>query len=253
MDPVTLALLIGGGLGAVQGIGSSMANNQQQKYNREQLDELMKLQASGGLGLTPDEQRLMDQQLMNPVQAAASQMQTAQQQALAASNGGASGAQLARLRQEQARTITGAQQQAASQILAADQARALQQKNEIEARQAAKAAYKQDDFNAILGGLSQLAGPIGMLAGAPPGTATASGKVGAKAAVPGAEPAPTSGLDASLGVDPLMRAPLSQGSIDAANPSIPGLSSSEARMLIDYYKTHPEEKPPGFVLPYMGG
>lgn len=261
MDPVTLALLISGGLAAGQGIAGSFQNNTAQKHNREELDDLLDREKRGALGLTPGQQQQAENALLSPVQRGAEQMQSRQEQVMAA-NPSTSGAALSRLRTETGRTVAGAQQDAAAQLLAANNAAIQQQRNEIESRMAAKAAYNRDDVNGILGGIAQLAGPLGMAAGAPPGTSTFSGNVGGGG---GAAPSlSTAQLDRKLGEDPLMRAPM--GAADswqealarrgvtnlpamadaaASRQTVPGLSPTETQQLRDYYAAHPDRMPPG--------
>ncbi|HEY6866245.1 MAG TPA: hypothetical protein VI792_03245 [Candidatus Eisenbacteria bacterium] len=222
MDPVTLALLAAGGLGA--GIGSTFQNNKQQRYNNQQLDELLNRQAHGQLGLTPQQQDLYTHQMLTPIQATAQQMQNQQAQALAARGDTASGADLARLRTEQARTIAGAQQQAGQQLMAANEAAKLQQRNEIEQRLGEQAAMRRDDYNQILGGITQTAGAFGAAAGAAPGTMTASGMFGggggSQAASRQAVPQPT-----------------------GPTQVIPGLTYEQTQQLVRYYKDKPEQIP----------
>jgi hypothetical protein len=177
MDPVTLSLLIAGGLGTTQGVISSFQNNAEQKRNREQLDELLAAEKSGKMGLTGAEQQQMSNELVSPIQSATTAMRTRAEQAQAAM-GNTSGANLARLREEQTRAVSGAQQAAAGQVQAADLAAQQRQRNELEQRLALKSAMRRDDVNAILGGVSAVAGPLGGLAGAPPGTNQLSGMFG---------------------------------------------------------------------------
>lgn len=193
MDPITLSLLIGGGLGATQGVVSSFLNNAEQKRNREQLDELLAAEKSGKLGLTGAEQQRLSNELVSPIQSATTAMRTRAEQAQAAM-GNTSGANLARLREEQTRAVSGAQQAAASQVQAADLAAQQRQRNELEQRLALKSAMRRDDVNAILGGLSAVSGPLGGLAGAPPGTNQLSGLFGQ--AFTGAEKSQLADFDA---------------------------------------------------------
>lgn len=174
MDPATLALLaklgLGGGsaiLGPIQGIVGSLANNPQQKRNREQLDELLTREKAGTLGLTGDQRQVLDQQLNAPVAAAAQQARSRAEAIQAAAGSGASGADLSRLRTEQSRTQALGAQNAAAQIGAADLAAQQQQKNEIEQRTALKSALRADDYNQIFAGLAQGAETAGSVAGVP--------------------------------------------------------------------------------------
>lgn len=233
MDPVTLALLAAGSLASIgSGVAGAVNNDDEQKRNKEQLATLLQHEKRGTLGLSPDQQTYMTNQLVSPVQRAATQMQTRGEQAQAVS-GNNSGAALARLREEQSRTVSGAQQSAAQQLLAAQAQAVAQQKNEIEQRVAQKAAFRQDDWNSILGGIQGAAGPAGALAGAAPGTLTDSG-IGGSGGGAGAAAAPTSG-----GPDRVL----------------PGLSYDETQALARYYKENPGHVPPqlaGVLQPYIG-
>jgi hypothetical protein len=169
MDPLTIALLLGGGAAAVQGIGNALSNDPSQKLNKDRLEDLLALQRSGGLGLTGVEQRVMAQQAIDPVRQQATQA-TRRAEQLAATAGNSSGGALAAQQMRQAAVVGDAVSRASQQIALADQQKRQAQLNEIEARTAGKSGYRADDYNAILGSASQLAGPVGMAAGAPPGT-----------------------------------------------------------------------------------
>jgi hypothetical protein len=179
MDPVSIALLASGALSAGAGVAGSLLNNKQQRYNREQLDALMRRKESGTLGMSGTQQRLLDQQLNAPVASAASQAQQRAEQ-IAAATGGTSGADLSRLRTERDRTVASGAQNAALQIAAANEQERMRQLNEIEQRLAAQSAMRRDDFNQIAGGFSQAMGPIGELAGGPPATLRMSNLFGGR-------------------------------------------------------------------------
>jgi hypothetical protein len=168
MDPFTIAALTAGGLGVVQGIGNSFSNNPSQKLNAQKLEELMALQRAGGLGLSSVEQRLMAQQAVDPVRREATQA-TRRAEQLSATAGTSSAGQLAGQQMKQAAVVGDAVGQATQQIALADQQKRQQQMNEIEARTAAKSGYAADDVNNVFGAAGQLAGPLGMAAGGPPG------------------------------------------------------------------------------------
>ena len=232
MDPITLALLISGGLAAGQGIAGTFQNNGPQKDNREKLAELQKREDAGTLGLTPGQQQEMSNALLSPIQRGATQMLTRGEQAQAAS-GNDSGAQLARLREERDRTIAGAQQSAAQQILGANNVAQQQQRNEIEQRLAAKSAMRADDLNGLFSAASQLAGPIGALAGAAPGTGQAAGMFGGGGARPAQVTPPTA----------------------TASKVLPGLTYEETQALARYYQANPDHLPPelaGTIGQYLG-
>jgi hypothetical protein len=168
-----LGALIAGGIsaaaGAASGIAPTLANNQLQKRNREKLDELLAREKQGLLGLTPAQQRILDQRLQAPIAAAANEARTRAEQ-IQAAGGVTSGADLSRLRTEQSRQLAGGAQAAAMQVAQADQAAKAAQLDEIEQRDRLKAQMKADDYAQILGAVSETAGATGLLAGSPPGT-----------------------------------------------------------------------------------
>lgn len=177
MDPITIGLLASQGLGVAQGIGSSFANNELQKRNRERLDELLARENQGKLGLTPAQQRLLDQRLQAPVAAAASDQRANSEQFMAA-GGTSTGRDLSQLRREQVNTRAGGAVEAALQTLAADEQAQRQQEQEIESRMQAKYAMKADDMEKIFGALQQGAGVVGAAAGQPPATMQLSSMFG---------------------------------------------------------------------------
>lgn len=170
MDPFTAALLIGGGVGLAGGIAQTTANNPSQRLNRQRLDELLNLQRSGGLGLTSTEERLMGQQATDPVRREATANRTRMEQLMAAAGSSASGADLSRLRQEEGKMVGDAVGAAALAVRGADMQKKQAQLNEIEARTGVKGQMRGDDMAAIFGAASQLAAPVGLALGAPPGT-----------------------------------------------------------------------------------
>jgi len=179
--PVPLGLIgagvLSGGLGLAQGISGAI-KTEEDKRREEELEKLLGLQKTGGLGLTGEERRLREQQLVTPVREVASQLQSRQEAAIGA-GAGVSGAELSRLRQETGRTIAGAQQAAATQILEADIAKEQAQRAEIERRAADIEARKKERRASIFGGLSQAAAAAGEIAGAVPEAARAAGLAGA--------------------------------------------------------------------------
>lgn len=177
VDPFTIAMLAGSGLGAAQGIANVFSNNPSQKLNRERLDELLALQRSGGLGLTGVDQRVMAQQAVAPTQRAATEA-TRRAEQLAAASGNSSGGQLAAQQMKQAEVVGDAVSRATQQIALANQQKKNQQLAEIEARTAQKSAYTADDINSAFGAAAQTAVPIGMAAGGPPGMTQLGGLFG---------------------------------------------------------------------------
>lgn len=151
-------------LGAVQAGVETTYNNPLQKLNRERLARLLALQEGGQLGLTGAKQAALSQQLLSPVQAAALAARQRSEQ-VAGALGYQSGADLARLRQEQGRETSQAALTAAAAIAAADDAERERQKQEIEQRTALKGGLRADDWNAVFRGAAGLAGPIGQSLG----------------------------------------------------------------------------------------
>ncbi len=183
LTPLALgATGLSAGLGIAQGIAQYGSNDKMQGRNDKKLQHLVEMERKGNLGLTGNQQQLLDQKMMAPVATAAAQQRSRGEQMLASAGGlgGASGGDLSRLRQEQATTTSQAQQQAALEIAAQDEARKLQQKNEIEQRVAMQAAMKKDDWNALFGTASEAAGTLGAMAGATPGTFGMAGLFGEK-------------------------------------------------------------------------
>lgn len=175
MDPVTAGLLIAGaGTAAASGIGQILGGRKQAKYNKERLDELLARRERGDLGLSGEQEALLSRQLNDPAKAAAQQQQQRSELMEVATGGGASGADLSRLRTERARTVTGAAQNAALQIAGADEAARRQQEAEIEARFGARTARNQQNLAAITNAAAQTAGAVGQISGSTPGAATGS-------------------------------------------------------------------------------
>ena len=168
MDPLTISALASLGIGGLQAGLNSIATAPARKRNKKKIGELEDLQKGGGFGLTGTEERILEDRLMSPVQQAALDMRNRSEQ-LGAAGGGLSGAQASRLRTEQARTVGAGAQQAGLQVDAADEQKEREQQAELEGRLALKDAMRRDTFQGIISPLSQAAGPIGALAGLPPG------------------------------------------------------------------------------------
>lgn len=148
------------------------------KANKARIKELEKAKAAGQLGLSDKQQQARARAYMEPVAKAATQTGQMQARALAASGQGLSGSDLSAIRRDTNTAVGGAAQQARLQLDSDDEAAKAAQLNELEARVVAKsernAAKRDNMFNAV----SQAAGTMGSLAGAPPGT-TGRGAYGA--------------------------------------------------------------------------
>lgn len=159
-----------------QAIYSANADKALQKRNKKILAELMAAEEKGNLGLGGAEREAMAAASMNPI-ARALQQQQRRADAFA-TVGGTSGGDLAAAREGQAAMMAQAAQQVAADVYVADQMRAQQQRQEIEARQALQAQMRRDDAGLIGGALAQMAGVTGAAAGSAPGTFEAAGMFG---------------------------------------------------------------------------
>jgi hypothetical protein len=169
VDPISLALGIGTGVGGLAGgLYQTTANNRLQKRNNARIAALEDLERRGALGLTPVQQRQLSNQLLAPMQAQAAEQRTRSEQLAGAMGAsGASGADLATLRTEQARQGGAAANQVAAQVRAADEAKAQGQRQELEARLQSQAEMKQNDIETALRTIAQSAGAGGALAASP--------------------------------------------------------------------------------------
>ena len=165
--------LIGSGIAATGGLAQTIyalaAPNPAAKRNRQQLERLLALERQGKLGLSGTQERLMYQRQMDPVRNYAMQ-QRQNYERMAAASGDQSGAQLARLRQEQGRMVGGAAQSAGLNVAAANEQRRQEQKQEIEARVQAKTQFSADRAAQTFAGVEQMAGAFGRASGSPPNT-----------------------------------------------------------------------------------
>jgi len=177
--PLGIAASLGltGALGLAQGVANALPT-QTDKANKKRLEELTRLKQAGQLGLGGREEQLLSARLTQPVQQAAQQAQS-RTEALQAASGGTSGADLSRLRTEQARTLSAGAQVAGAQVEAANLAAKRAQENEIEQRRAAVSQRKKDAINSIFGGATQAAGAAGAIAGSVPETLRSTGVAGA--------------------------------------------------------------------------
>ena len=179
--PLPLGLLAAGGVAA--GIGAAQAitggrKSEFDKRNEAELDRLLALQAQGRLGLTPQERAVREQQLVMPVQRAATEARQRSEAAQAAA-GSLTGGDLSRLRTEATRAVGEGAQRAALEIERADIQKQQAQRAEMAQREAVAEQRRLDRRAAVYGGLAQAAGGVGQLAGAVPEVLRAAGLAGA--------------------------------------------------------------------------
>lgn len=175
--PAIIAGVTAAGIGIAQA-ASRAKKTKFEKKNLEEIERLQRLQQSGGLGLSPAEQRVREAQLISPVRAAAEAERTRSEQLLAA-QGGTSGADISRLRQERTRAVGAAGQAANLALQQEDVQRRQGQIAELEQRRASASASQQARRAGVFGGLSQAAAGAGQVAGALPETFRAAGVAGA--------------------------------------------------------------------------
>ena len=152
MDPITLAIL-GGVAGSAAGTLPSLLPSKFERENKRRLEELQALEASGGLGLTGQEEAVMQRRLAGSVQAASQASEAERNRLLAGSGGATSGGALlgAQLADEQRMQ---AAERAQTEIMAADEERKRRQIEEMRALQASEGqrqAEAQAAVGAILG------------------------------------------------------------------------------------------------------
>jgi hypothetical protein len=152
MDPITLAILAGTAASAAGTLPSLIPS----KFEREQkrrLEDLQKKEAAGRLGLSEQQQGLMERRLQGGAQAAAMGAE-AERNRLLAGGGAASGGQAllgAQLADEERQR---AQERISTEIMAADLEAKRRQEEEIRALEAARGqtqAEAQAAAGAILG------------------------------------------------------------------------------------------------------
>jgi hypothetical protein len=152
MDPITLAILAGTAASAAGTLPSLIPS----KFEREQkrrLEDLQKKEAAGMLGLSEQQQSLMERRLQGGAQAAAMGAE-AERNRLLAGGGAASGGQAllgAQLADEERQR---AQERISTEIMAADIEAKRRQEEEIRALEAARGqtqAEAQAAAGAILG------------------------------------------------------------------------------------------------------
>lgn len=178
---------MGVGIAAAAGIAAATAaitaavrarKSALEKKHEEELDKLLQKQRTTGLGLTPQEQRLREQQLIAPVQQAA-EAGRARGEAIGAATGQTSGADISRLRQEQARVIGTGAQRAQQAITTEDIASQRAGQAHIAALEAAVQEGKFRRQEAKLEAISEAGAAAGSIAGGSPETFRAAGLAGA--------------------------------------------------------------------------
>lgn len=229
---------VSAGIGAIGGAFQTFANNKLQKRNNEILAALLEREQQGRLGMSPNEQRLLNQQLrIAPQRAVAASQRNAERlmggRELAAGD-------LATLRQETARQQADIAENAAAQVRAANEAKRAANLQQIEDRAQAQAAMVADDFNTVLGSAADAARVGGQAAGAPPGTFTLTGPNGSRppaAALAPSSPEPFADADAaryrsvleaylggSENVDEILKE-LAARSAATTNPAVPAVKA----------------------------
>lgn len=181
---------ISGAAGLGQGI-SGLFKTRLEKEQEEDLEDLIRREEGGGLGLSPEERRQRERQLLGPVRAAATAAQS-RNEALLASRQGLSGADLARVRGETQRAVGEGTIAAQERILSEDVQRESAEMAEIRQIQATLQARRDARRQQFLGGLGQAAGAAGQILGASPEFFRAADVAGAPIADPNA-------LDVELG------------------------------------------------------
>ena len=181
--------LVSAGVGLAQGIAGATSDRTQQQWNKKRLEELMKLQQQGQLGLSGNERRQLNAQTYQPAANAAAEARSRAEQLMAA-GGQTSGADLVASQKAQQGANAQARQQAAQIVNAANLQKQAQQKNELEARLAEKSRMAQRD--------------VGMVGDAVQDALATAAQAGVDAFAPqvgGAAPGAAGGM---AGIDPAM-------------------------------------------------
>lgn len=172
------AMALSGGLGLAQSV-ASLIPTAADKLNKERLKALQKLEEDGQLGLTDEERNKKDAALMAPVRAAATQAAEDNRRTQAAT-GITTGQSLATAQRVAGETQGRAAMGAKEYLDQLDTQKEEAQKNEIEQRTANKSARNAEKRQQFFSGLSQTAGEVGKLAGAPPEQTKMYGLFGGK-------------------------------------------------------------------------
>jgi hypothetical protein len=164
-------LALGAGVGVVGGTVSTLATLKAAKERKARIAELEGKIASDEFGLSAQEKRLGERELLDPIRAMATQRQS-QQEAAQAAAGTVSGADLSRLRTETAQGLATAGVDAGEKLQRLDietEAREEQAaRGELAALNAAKQQRTQDILGGFLGPLAPAAAASGALLGGPP-------------------------------------------------------------------------------------
>ena len=145
---------LGAGVGAAQAIGDVAGLGKAKKQNREELERLIAMRNEGRMGLSEEEQAILQSGLTAKTQASAASTRRRAEQ-LGATGGIRSGADLARLRQEEAQTVGRAGAQNVLTVRAASEERRREQERELAARQAADTRLGSDQRAAAFGGIGE--------------------------------------------------------------------------------------------------
>jgi len=140
--------LVGATGNLITGIAGATSDRGMQKRNKQQLEELLLKEKTGGLGLSGQEERGIENSTLLPAQKAAAEARSRAEQLMAA-GGQASPGDLQKNAQIQAAQMAQGRQQAAQAINAANLQKQQQQKAEIEARLAQKAEMAQRDIDMV--------------------------------------------------------------------------------------------------------
>jgi len=136
---------------------SSLKKTDAEKHNIEKLEELKKLEESGGLGLNLSERAELQRAAVDPVKQVASEGQR-RSEAAAAGLGARSGADIAAIRKGSAQEVGSALSQAGAAIGQANLAKKTAQQQELEQRIQAESQRKLDKKNAFFQSFASIAG-----------------------------------------------------------------------------------------------
>lgn len=153
------------GIGAAAELGQlglSFIPTPQDTYNKERLGELEGAERANHLGLTGAERQQAEHTLMDPVRSMATEERASAEGHLAGM-GGASAADLARVRRESERRVNEAALQAGTEIERQNLAAAEAQRQEMEQRRSYESERQRgriDQVGQMVEGLAKLAGPV---------------------------------------------------------------------------------------------